>query len=75
MEMTPVCANRKRNGLVTVYQYNLLEFNPQATSYGITSTPTLIHFRDEKKSEEWSELNQQIIFARFSLNMNQIDLF
>ncbi|QUW23468.1 thioredoxin family protein [Sporosarcina sp. Marseille-Q4063] len=49
MEMTPVLMPIAKEMDVTVYQYNLLEFNPQASSYGIRSTPTLIHFRDGKE--------------------------
>jgi thioredoxin 1 len=49
LEMTPVLMPIAKEMDVTVYQYNLLEFNPQATSYGITSTPTLVHFKDGKE--------------------------
>ncbi|WP_210471282.1 thioredoxin family protein [Sporosarcina sp. 6E9] len=49
MEMTPVLMPIAKEMDVTVYQYNLLEFSPQASSYGIKSTPTLIHFKDGKE--------------------------
>ena len=49
IEMTPVLMPIANEMDVTVYQYNLLEFTPQASSYGIQSTPTLVHFKDGKE--------------------------
>lgn len=49
IEMTPVLMPIAKEMDVSVYQYNLLEFNTQASSYGIQSTPTLVHFKDGKE--------------------------
>ena len=45
-EMTPVLMPIAEAMDVTVYQYNLLEFTSEASPYGITSTPTLVHYKD-----------------------------
>lgn len=46
LEMTPTLMPLAKQMDVTVYQYNLLEFKNQAGSYGIKSTPTLVHYKD-----------------------------
>jgi len=45
-EMTPVLMPLADEMNVDVLQYNLLEFNNEASSYEIEATPTLIQFKD-----------------------------
>lgn len=49
MEMTPILMPTAKDMNVTVHQYNLLEYEKQAASYGIEATPTLIQFKDGKE--------------------------
>lgn len=46
LEMTPVLMPIAKDMDVTVHQYNLLEFESEATPYGIQSTPTLVQYKD-----------------------------
>lgn len=46
MQMTPRLMPIAKSLDKEVFQYNLMEFNDQAAPYNITSTPTLIHYKD-----------------------------
>lgn len=72
MEMTPVLMPIAEELNEEVYQYNILEFNEQAEPYGITGTPTLIHFKngEEVGRMEGSqpEENIRLFFGEFGSN-------
>lgn len=49
MKMTPILMPIAEKNEIQVYQYNMLEFSKEAQPYGITSWPTLIHYKDGKE--------------------------
>lgn len=49
MEMTPILMPIAKEKGIHVYQYNMLEFEQESQPYGITSWPTLIHYKDGKE--------------------------
>lgn len=49
-EMTPIMMPIANEMDVTVYQYNFLEYENEASSYNIQGTPTIIHFKDGKET-------------------------
>lgn len=46
LEMTPILMPIADELDEEVFQYNVLEFNDEAAPYAITSTPSLIHYKD-----------------------------
>ncbi|WOV86596.1 thioredoxin family protein [Sporosarcina oncorhynchi] len=49
MKMTPILMPIAQENDIHVYQYNMLEFNKESQPYGITSWPTLVHYKDGKE--------------------------
>ncbi|WP_432360776.1 thioredoxin family protein [Sporosarcina sp. UB5] len=49
MEMTPILMPIAEEKGIHVYQYNMLEFENESQPYGITSWPTLVHYKDGKE--------------------------
>ncbi|MEC2075578.1 thioredoxin family protein [Metabacillus fastidiosus] len=48
---TPVLMPVAKEAGVHIDQFNLMEFKEESTGYNITSTPTLIHFKDGEEAE------------------------
>lgn len=52
-QTTPVLMPVAEDMDVDVLQYNLLEYEQEATQYQIEATPTLVHYDDGKEVSRW----------------------
>lgn len=70
IEMTPILMPIANELDEEVLQYNVLEFNEEAAPYAITSTPTLIHYKDGMEVGRMEGLqpeeNIRLFFEEFS---------
>lgn len=52
-QTTPILMPVAQDMDVDVLQYNLLEYEEEATPYQIEATPTLVHYEDGKEVSRW----------------------
>ncbi|RLQ94844.1 thioredoxin family protein [Falsibacillus albus] len=64
-ETTPIMVSVSRKLNITVYKYNLLEFEDGWGKYNIVGTPTLVKFRGDKEIKRIEGLQDKDEFKKF----------